>query len=269
MILSTHGIVGSQILQIDPDYLAFYNRVTTAGGSLSTTEQTATEQLVKDLKSYGIWTKMKAIYPMVGASAAACAQNLKSSSFTGTFNGGWTFSTTGALPNGSTGYMNTSLVPDGNIDLNSNHLSYYSRTNNQRDQVEIGVFGDLPFGANKSLYILMRTFFGIYHANNSTETNNNMTDYSDSRGFFINNRVSSSGMSLFRNNVKQTDNAMPSVALSPNVIYIGAQNNWGSVRLPSNRECAFSSIGDGLTDTQASNFYTAVQAFQTTLSRNV
>jgi hypothetical protein len=26
----------------------------------------------------GIWTSMKAIYPMVGASAAACAQNLKS-----------------------------------------------------------------------------------------------------------------------------------------------------------------------------------------------
>jgi hypothetical protein len=37
----------------------------------------------------------------------------------------------------------------------------------------------------------------------------------------------------------------------------------------STRQCAFSSIGDGLTDTQASNFYTAVQAFQTTLSRNV
>ena len=37
----------------------------------------------------------------------------------------------------------------------------------------------------------------------------------------------------------------------------------------SSKECAFASIGDGLTDTQASNFYTAVQAFQTTLSRQV
>jgi uncharacterized protein YmfQ (DUF2313 family) len=34
-------------------------------------------------------------------------------------------------------------------------------------------------------------------------------------------------------------------------------------------ECALASIGDGLTDTEASNFYTAVQAFQTTLSRQV
>jgi hypothetical protein len=37
----------------------------------------------------------------------------------------------------------------------------------------------------------------------------------------------------------------------------------------SNNRNAFTSIGDGLTDTEASNFYTAVQAFQTTLSRQV
>jgi hypothetical protein len=36
-----------------------------------------------------------------------------------------------------------------------------------------------------------------------------------------------------------------------------------------NKELAFSSIGDGLTDTEAANFYTAVQAFQTTLGRQV
>jgi hypothetical protein len=32
---------------------------------------------------------------------------------------------------------------------------------------------------------------------------------------------------------------------------------------------AFASIGDGLTNTEAANFYTAVQAYQTTLSRQV
>jgi hypothetical protein len=69
----------------DSDAQAFFDRVTTASGSLSTTEQAAVNQLVLDLKANSIWTPMKAIYPMVGASAAACAQNLKSSSFTGTF----------------------------------------------------------------------------------------------------------------------------------------------------------------------------------------
>ena len=68
----------------DADAQAFFTRVTSAGGTLSATEKLATNQLVLDMKSAGIWSSMKAIYPMVGASAAACAQNLKSSSFTGT-----------------------------------------------------------------------------------------------------------------------------------------------------------------------------------------
>ena len=116
----------------DADAQAFFDRVSTAGGSLSITEKSAVNQLVLDLKSYSIWTKMKAIYPMVGASAAACAQNLVSSSFTGTFNGGVTYASTGITGNGTSGFMNTTLSPNGNIGLNSNrseeHTSELSHT---------------------------------------------------------------------------------------------------------------------------------------------
>ena len=53
-------------------------------------------------------------------------------------------------------------------------------------------------------------------------------------------------------------------------VYLGARNDFGTPPVFfSNTETRFFSIGDGLTDTQASNFYTAVQAFQTTLSRQV
>jgi hypothetical protein len=37
----------------------------------------------------------------------------------------------------------------------------------------------------------------------------------------------------------------------------------------SNKQIAFASIGAGLTVTQASNFYTAINTFQTALSRNI
>jgi hypothetical protein len=43
----------------------------------------------------------------------------------------------------------------------------------------------------------------------------------------------------------------------------------GSGAYYNNAELAFASLGDGLTDTEAANFYTAVQAFQTALSRNI
>jgi len=264
MILATHGFLASSIGQFDADAQAFFDRVTTAGGTLSTTEKNAVNTLVIQMKTDGIWTKMKAIYPMVGASAAACAQNLKSSSFTGTFTSGWTFASTGVTPNGTSAYLNSGLVANGNISQNSCHISYYSRTDNALLAVIMGTY--IP----NATYLTARfAAAGAWHANNSTERPDNLTEWTDSRGFFVSNRISSSGMSVFRNTIKQSDNTLSSTGLSNLSIWIGAQNNNGSPRLPTNKECAFSSIGDGLTDTQASNFYTAVQSFQTTLSRQV
>jgi hypothetical protein len=45
----------------DPDYSAFI----TATGITQPTQSAALETLVSDLKSYGLWNKMKAIYPMI------------------------------------------------------------------------------------------------------------------------------------------------------------------------------------------------------------
>ncbi len=71
---------------IDPDAAAFFARVTAAGGTLSATEQTAVNTLVVQMKADGIWTAMKAIYPMVGASAAACAIKKSANDFGSTSN---------------------------------------------------------------------------------------------------------------------------------------------------------------------------------------
>ena len=62
MILASSGIIASQIASFDADALAFFARVTAAGGSLSLTEKTATNQLVLDLKANGLWTPMNGIY---------------------------------------------------------------------------------------------------------------------------------------------------------------------------------------------------------------
>ena len=42
-----------------------------ASGISDSVQTSAIETLVSDLKSYGLWTKMKAIYPFVGGSAAS------------------------------------------------------------------------------------------------------------------------------------------------------------------------------------------------------
>jgi hypothetical protein len=92
---------------------------------------------------------------------------------------------------------------------------------------------------------------------------------SDGRGLYIVNRTASNIRNSFKNATKVINDTQASTGLNSNSIWIGAYNTNGSSPLYSNKECAFSSIGDGLTDTDASNLYTAVQAFQTTLSRQV
>ena len=259
MILATHGFLASSIGQFDADAQAFFNRVTTAGGSLSTTEKNAVNTLVIQMKTDGIWTKMKAIYPMVGASGAACAQNLKSSSFTGTFNGGWTFSSTGALPNGSTGYMDTGLIPNVDLQQNSSHLSVYIRGTNTDNQIYIGGRGASTGILN---YILNFGFIAINNGDTATTVDRG-------QGLYVNSRTSSTNLLRIKDGVVGNTLTVTSTGLHERPLWLGAYNNNNTILFPSKNQNAFASIGDGLDATEASNFYTAVQAFQTTLSRNV
>jgi hypothetical protein len=259
------GLIGSENLQ-DLDVLAFFDRVTIAGGTLSATEKLAIDTLVRQMKTDGIWTKMKAIYPMVGASAAACAQNLKSSSFTGTFTSGWTFASTGVTPNGTSAFMNTNLTPSIELSQNSNHLSFYSRSNISTSiSVEIGSQKLSPASYFYThIYYTGNLWYSLLATNSATPVTN-----TNSFGFFNPIRNSSTFVRNFKNGTNLGDASMNSIALNDLSVYIGALNSNGSGSAYSSKQCAFASIGDGLTDTEASNFYTAVQAFQTTLSRQV
>jgi hypothetical protein len=259
------GLIGSSDFGFDPDAQAFFDRVTAAGGTLSVTEKTAVDTLVKQMKLDGIWSLMKAIYPMVGASAAACAQNLKSSSFTGTFTSGWTFASTGATPNGSSAFMNTNVNMLNDLSQNNSHISVYSRTDIANTGSMIGVYN----GSFSNSVMLYPNLFGSAYINMfSSGGSNQIGSQTNSLGFRAVTRVNSSEINFF-NLIAKTTLTITSITGTNNVLYIGANNSSGSAANHDTRQNAFTTIGDGLTDTQASNLYTAVQAFQTTLSRNV
>ncbi len=252
----------------DADATAFISRVTTAGGSLTTTEQTAIRTLVEDLKSNGTWTKMKAIYPMVGASAASCAQNLKSASFTGTFTG-CSFSNGGVTPNGTSGFMDTNFVPSTQMTYNSNTMSYYSRTvtgnsGNIRDM------GSGLTAGNDNLILIVN-----YPPNNANyyvvddPYNFGFATGGTSAAFFAIGTTTDTTVRQFKNNTKIGTYTKTGSTLPAFNVYLGAINDNGTATLFNSLQCAFASMGDGLTDTEVSNFYSSVQTFQTTLNRNV
>lgn len=257
------GLIGSEYFGVDPDADAFFDRVTTAGGSLSTTEKLSVDTLVKQMKTDGIWTKMKAIYPMVGASAAACAQNLKSSSFTGSFTSGWTFASTGVQGNGSSAYMDTNFNPSLDYDNFNNGYSIYSRTNSSISKWDFGAFPGFHVYLNYPS-------IGCKAAIQSGDGNRAQFNDNDSRGLFTFINGGNNLRKAFRNGVlKNTNTAVDNstrINQSLPLSCLWDNNSYGNF---SNRQYSILALHQSLTDTEASDFYTAVQAFQTTLSRQV
>ena len=252
----------------DADAQAFI----TAAGITDNTQKTAINTLVLSLKSNNIWTKMKAIYPMVGGTATTHKFNLKNpldtdAAFRLVFSGGWTHSATGALPNGTNGYADSFLNTQLHLSLNSGHLSYYSRSNTLNgNYIEIGSLKSTP----DSYTSIMINGFGLGYVGriNNGAPYDNIAN-ADSRGFFLTNRTASNIIKLQKNSSILVNGTASSNAVSNLNIYLGASNTGTGTQYYTNRECAFASIGDGLTDTEAGNFYTAVQNFNTSLSRQV
>jgi hypothetical protein len=270
MFLATQGILARTASGggVDPDAQAFI----TAAAITDPTQQSAIITLVTDLKGYSIWTKMKALYPFVGGTASTHKWNLKDprdldAAFRLVFSGGWTHSSTGATPNGTNAYADTKLDLINNTTLNSTSFGVYSRTNSNGTEVEIGAEGNSPASGSN---IFIRFSNVTYARVNSLQAWISYSD-TDSRGFYISNRTASNVVNTWRNNVKKATGTTASLLPIGNVSYtLGVNNNAsGTKQYYSTKEQAFAFIGDGLTDTEAANFYTAVQAFQTTLGRQV
>jgi len=254
----------------DPNANAFF----TAAGITDPTQKDAVNQLVLDLKGYGIWSKMTALYPFVGNTQSTCSYNLVNPaqyqiSFTlgtGSFSAsGWVQGTN----SGTAGYADTNLNPyalgmsTGNI-----HVSYYT---NSPDQTQTGAqdFGINASNAANTWWLSICANFGglgILAASTGTPY---FTNYAGNGvGFYI---ATASGGKLYgiKNTTTYLNNSITSGSYPSNLsnVYLGCRAIFFDGK--SKSRWAFASVGQGLTQAEASNLYTAVQAFQTTLGRQV
>lgn len=261
----------TDIVGIDSDAQAFI----TAAAITDPVQINAINTLVEGMKTDGIWTKMKAVYPFVGGTASAHKWNLKDprdldAAFRLVFNGGWTHSANGATPNGTNGYADTKLSPSAVLTSANNHASFYSRTQYltpvPKDQC---LWGSL----NNPNYF----FADIYNNVPKMDSTNGGFSFmsatlSNTQGLIATSITSTSlnGQKTYQNGIVKVSNTNAIPTLPSANLYLSSLNiSNSSVANYAPFQAAFASIGDGLTDTEASNLYTRVQAFQTALSRQV
>jgi hypothetical protein len=186
------------------------------------------------------------------------------------FNGGWTHSSNGATPNGTNGYADTKLNPSlASIAASSMHISTYLRTNNDGVYCDIGAYDGNPANYQISTYARISNIcyvdLGAQLQTRQTYAN------TDSSGYYVASRTANNVLKAFKNNnLKATNTNTNTASMLSKNIFISANNDTaGTVTQFSTRQQAFATIGDGLTDTEAANLYTRVQAYQTALSRQV
>jgi hypothetical protein len=255
----------------DTDAQAFLN----AADITNNTQASAINTLVTNLKSYGIWNKMKAIYPFVGGTATAHKFNLKNpadsnAAFRLSFYGGMTHDSNGVSFGGSNGGASTYFNPFLNQAKNNLHLSVYARI---RTAGRFSLSNDVS--PNRSYVVAGWTSL------RATSTTSNLSEFigtSDtaagyaglngtSVGFSLGSRTSSTAIKYYKNTTSASGTGASHTADFVNAELTLNGNAGGGYYSVANY--AFASLGDGLTDSEAANFYTIVQAYQTTLGRQV
>ena len=257
----------------DADALAYFNANTAI---TSTADKNAINTFYLGLKSDGIYTKIQAMYLPLWSSASANKWNLKNpldtnAAYRLSFTTGWTHTSSGITPNGTSTFAETFFNPRNNATLYNQHLSYYSRT-----QTATGTNTDIGAFQNSAPDVYVNSI-AVFRSDNISVGNINSNDTTrltpsetDGRGYYILSRTANNSLKLYKNNTTKATSTTTTTLINPNLgITIGGLNVDGTVSQYSNKQCAFCSIGDGLTDTQASNFYTRINTLMTYFGINV
>lgn len=254
--------IGSTLVwqNVDADAAAFI----AAAGITDATQKSAINTLVVDLKAYSIWTKAYSIYPFVGGTATTHKFNLKNpldtdAAFRLVFAGGLTHSSNGVDPNGTTGTADTFINPSTHLSLTSGSMWYYSRENN--------AFTNVIIGTTSNFWTAPKLSNGFtYAACNSDLVVQNTTFAPSHAGLLGVSRITTNQLKRYHNGTAYSTEATTAQTLENLKISLFQRNGIGQ---HTAMECAFAMIAQGLTPTESANLYTAVQAFQTTLGRQV
>jgi hypothetical protein len=253
---------------LDPDAESFLN----ASGIIDSPTILAINSLVLDIKESGAWSKLQAIYPLIGTSELTSKFNLKNpidsdSAFRLVFNGGWTFSASGITPNGTDAYINTKWTPSVNL-VSADNFSFGVYTPDDTDAVsiEIGVLSVVHNYAFLRAYTQTYFYFG-----SSGYMLINKPGPMRYRGLFIFSRIDSLTSKAYIDGAKLTDTPdySGSADLATGPFYLGARNTGGSPSHFSQKELSFAFMGEGLNDIESKSFYSAVELYQVRMGRAI
>jgi hypothetical protein len=253
----------------------YLSAVVAAGGTVSAPMSAATINMFNSIWNNGLNTDMVAMYPFIGGTAAShSVQAMNPGTYSILFNGGWTHNTSGATPNGTTGYGILNGLVLGAIPgftVSGGSVGVYCGTNGSSG-VAIGSTNGSGFGAiqlspgvnNPTLKVSSILW-------NSASPVYSVPTISDTLGLISTARSgTTTTIQLYRRGVLLSSELSNSSTLSFVATVIGANNTNGIINSYSTYRHQFTYVYRGtMSESQMSILNNIIQTYQTDLGRNV
>ena len=215
------------------------------------------------------------MYPMLGGSAASCKFNAKNpvdtnGAFRLTFNGGWSFDSSGATGNNANTFARTYLT-GSTLNRFSQHISYYVGNITLSSQcIEMGC-ADTVGGIYSDLHVDLIAFGGNFRGGNINTSGSMFSDTpanSAMTGNFIVSRTSDTTSYMTKNGSQIFSATTTTTGVLNFDFYLGARNDDGAPNYYNDRRIQFATIGSGLTPSEMTTFSTIVNTWATSVGRN-
>jgi hypothetical protein len=236
---------------LEPEYVTLLNRAIALGYTRpSAAQQVKQNQLIRSLKSEGIWTLLDVFYVYANDGSKEFATlNWKSpSTFQSTMvnSPSWT-GTLGFTSNGTSSYINTNWNPSTNgVNFTLNNAAiiiHVNGTGSASSGVDMGANGASGVGRVK---LNARRTDNTYLAeiNVSTVVTGGAT--TNALGFFQLRRIASNSYAVFKNGSSQFTSSQASTVMTTSNFYVGGLNSNGTPANLNNRAASCFGAGASL-----------------------
>jgi hypothetical protein len=273
-IMASAQVAADHTFAWDPDALDFIARA----GITDPTQTAAVNTLARDYKGNGFWSRCAAIYPFVGGTPQAHAQNLKRAAYTITnttgaslyWYGAVTHDLNGITGDGISGYGDTGYNPTAaGAATNSFSVFVYNRTATISGDSYPWFIGAADGALLTGLQRVGNTLImGFVSTVNSDPAVPYAVATTDLRGCIMASRTGSAYANVYFNGSAGTGSATPCTSLpNQNLFLLTINNPGGGHLMPAN--LAGASIGDGFTQAEFASLRTIWDRFNETLGRSV
>ena len=241
-----------------------------SAAGITALSQESVYQLIVDLKTVGLYSKVQAFYPFKGTTSASHKFNGKNpvntdAGFRLIFNGSGTFSESGYLTNGSNAYADSKFIPSENQTVNNNGITVVVGTNNApvTDAREVGSYISNSQASLLGVKINNTTYSRRSWINGTIIE---QTGFNESRGVFTGVKTSSTVQKLFRNgsliSIGNSGGTLPNISQ-----WIGALNATGSAYGYSNQRIQMVLFHEGLSDSEVATLHSIIDLSESIAGR--